>query len=365
MQGSYTYTNERPWLFDVDFLALTGSFPLPGERSSLLSFTAGRFALAESSHQVFDDTVDGAQVSWRGPRLNASLAVAFTGLQLTPVSAVSMSWADINTTSLLAPPRLLEMAEVRFPELFKRQDLVVTVLAQQDLRSQDVLKQEGDTVEVSWQGGRLSTEYLGLGLRGPLGSLFYYDAFAYLGTGRTLSYLEADSVYSYKWMLTSLVGGALRFYREPWLNSRAELRFLLATGDADYTTQFIEGNREGLATTFVPVSQQDLALLFTPRLGNLALLSLGWSIKPIEILQTGLTAVLFLRPTTGLVSDVRVDPASDSAFLGSELDATAGLRPFSDLGAVLSLGVFFPGSAFRADQQEPQFRGKLEISLAF
>lgn len=365
MQGSYTYSSERPWLFDVDFLALSGSFPLPGETPSLLSFRAGRFSLADSSRLVLEDTVDGAQVRWQGPRLNASLAVAFTGLQLTPVSAVSMSWADINTTSLLAPPRLLEMAEVRFLELFKRQDLVVSFLAQQDLRSQELLLQDGDAVEVAGQGGRLSTEYLGAGLRGPLGSLFYYDAFAYLGTGRTLSYLEADSVYRYQWMVTALVGGALRFYREAWLNSRAELRFLLSTGDADYTVQFVEGNREGLATAFVPVSQQDLALLFTPRLGNLVLLSLGWSIKPLEILQTGLAALLFLRPTAGLVSDIRVDPASDSAYLGTELDATASLRPFSDLGAVLSLGVFFPGGAFRADQQDPQFRGKLEISLAF
>lgn len=362
VQGSYTYTSERPYLFDVDFFKLAGTFPLPGDRAYLLSFTAGRFALAEFSRQVLDAAVDGVQVSWRGPRLNASLAAAFTGLQLTPVSPVSMSWADINTTSLLAPPRLLELLELRFPELFKRQDLLVSVLAQQDLRSQAVLLQAGDTVEVAGQGGRLSTEYLGVALRGPLGSLFYYDAFAYLGTGRMLSYI--DGAYSYEWMLTALGGGGVRYFREQWLHSRAELRFLLASGDADFA-DFFEGNRDGLATTFVTISRQDLALLFSPRLGNLALLSLSYSVKPLEMLQTGLSATLFLRPTAGPISDSRIDPASDSIYLGSEIDATANLRPFSDLGTALSLGLFMPGGAFRASEQDPQFRGKLEISLSF
>jgi len=217
-------------------------------------------------------------------------------------------------------------------------------------------------VEVAGQGGRLSTEYLGVALRGPLGSLFYYDAFAYLGTGRMLSYI--DGAYSYEWMLTALGGGGVRYFREQWLHSRAELRFLLASGDADFA-DFFEGNRDGLATTFVTISRQDLALLFSPRLGNLALLSLSYSVKPLEMLQTGLSATLFLRPTAGPISDSRIDPASDSIYLGSEIDATANLRPFSDLGTALSLGLFMPGGAFRASEQDPQFRGKLEISLSF
>ena len=41
-------------------------------------------------------------------------------------------------------------------------------------------------------GGRLSTQYFGLGLSGPVTSSLYYDAFGYLNTGQTLSYV-ADS----------------------------------------------------------------------------------------------------------------------------------------------------------------------------
>jgi hypothetical protein len=211
----------------------------------------------------------------------------------------------------------------------------------------------------------LSTEYLGLSLRGPLSGSLYYDVFAYLGTGRTLSYIEATSTYSYEWLVSALTGGGLRYFREQWLNSRVELRFLLATGDTDYTVQFTEGNRDGLAATFVPITPAELALVFSPKAGNLALLSLSYSIKPIEILQTGLTAAVFVRPTLGLISDSQVDKTSDSRYLGSEIDATAKLRPWPDLGMALSLGIFLPGGAFPAGERDSRFRGKLEISLSF
>jgi hypothetical protein len=363
VKGSYTYSNERPYLFDIDSLKLEGKFPLQGAHASLISFTAGRFTLKDFSRLVLNDPMDGLQLEWHGARLNAALAAAYSGLELAPVSTVSMSWADFNSTSLLAPPRLVELLQIEFLELFARQDLLVALLAQQDLRPQAGLLQEGYTVEVSGQGGRLSTEYLGLALRGPLGASLYYDAFTYLGAGRTLSYIEG--VYRYEWMLSALAGAGLRFFREQWLHSRMELRVLVASGDADSTGSFIEGNRQGLSTTFVTISQPDLALLFSPRLGNLALVTLSTSIKPIAVLQTGVTATLFLRPAIGLISDSRIDPASDSPYLGSEIDIKTELRPFSDLGAALGLGLFLPGGAFRTGEQNPEFRGKLEISLSF
>ena len=62
---------------------------------------------------------------------------------------------------------------------------------------------------------------------------FYYDFFGFVETGKTLSYI--GGIYEYAWMLSVLFGGGIRYYREDWLSSRAELRFLFASGDADYT----------------------------------------------------------------------------------------------------------------------------------
>ena len=361
-QGSYTFSNERYYLFDVDMLTLRGRFVLEGAGTSLLEFTAGRFGVSDFSGVVLADNLDGVEVLWRTPRANLALTVGTTALQLSPVSTVGMSWGDLSSTSLLAPPRLIEMVSLELPELFGRQDLLIALLLQQDLRSQTDLIQPGETVEVAGRGGRLSTEYLGVALRGPLPASLYYDLFAYLGTGRTLSYL--DGQYDYAWILSGLLGGGVRYFRQEWLSSRAELRLLFASGDSDYAN-FVEGNRQGLGTLFVPVSRPDLALVFTPVAGNLAVLELGYSIKPLPALQTQLTGFVFLRPTSGPVSDGRVDPASDSTYLGAEIDAIARYRPFSDLGLALSAGVFFPGDAFRSENQEVQFRTRLEISFSF
>jgi len=361
VQGSYTYSLDRPYLFDVDLLKVQGRFPL--NDSSVLDFSLGRFRVADFSALLFSDNLDGAQAAWRSASANLSLAVGFLGLELQPVSTVSMSWADINSTSTLAPPRLLEMLQVELPELFGRQSLVVAAIAQQDLRSEDQLLPEGPSLEVTGQGGRLSTEYLGAALRGPLAGALYYDLFGYLGTGRMLSYI--DGAYSYEWVLSGLVGGGVRYFNEQWLSSNAELRLLLATGDEDFADSFIEGNRGGLATAFSSISQTELTLLFSPRLGNLIMAEASYSLKPAAVYQTLLKATVFLRPTLGPISDARVDPASASLYLGTEIDLMARLRLFSDLGLAFTAGVFLPGGAFQTSYREPDFGGRIELSFSY
>jgi hypothetical protein len=361
LQGSYTYSLDRPYLFDADILKLQGRYPL--KESSVLEFSLGRFLAADFSALLFNDNLDGVQVTWRLARANLSLAAGFLGLELQPVSTVSMSWADINNDTIWAPPRLLEMLQVQLPELFGRQSLVVAVVAQQDLRSEDQLLQEGDTVPVAGKGGRLSTEYLGLALRGPLASSLYYDLFGYLGTGRMLSYI--DGAYGYEWILSGLAGVGLRYFREQWLSSNAELRLLLATGDEDFADSFIEGNRDGLATVFSTISQPELTLLFSPRLGNLVLAEARYSLKPAAAYQTILKTTVFLRPTLGPVSDARVDPASSSSYLGTEIDLTARLRASSDLGLAFTESVFLPGAAFQSIYREPDFGGRIELSFSY
>ena len=218
VQGSYTYSLDRPYMFDVDILRFQGQFPL-GDTSAL-DLSLGRFQTADFSRLLFSGNLDGAQAAWRSARLNLSLTVGYLGLQLQPESNVNMTWGDFTAPavemtwadlpSLLAPPRLLEMLQLEFLELFGRQSLLVALVAQQDLRSQDQLLPEGLALEVIGQGGRLSTEYLGVALRGPLAASLYYDLFGYLGTGRTLSYI--DGAYSYEWVLSGLVGAGLRYF---------------------------------------------------------------------------------------------------------------------------------------------------------
>jgi hypothetical protein len=143
------------------------------------------------------------------------------------------------------------------------------------------------------------------------------------------------------------------------------LRLLVATGDEDLADLFIEGNQDGLANAFSTISQPELALLFSPRLGNLLLAEASYSLKPTDILQTLLKATIFLRPVLGPISDARVDPDSASRYLGTEIDLVARLRLFSDLGLAATGAVFLPGDAFRTSNREVGYGARIELSLSF
>jgi hypothetical protein len=367
VQGSFTYTYQNPkpdypYLPDIDMLHFSGALPLGTQRTSLLSYTFGRFLVNDFSGFVLADAIDGFELDWTTWLANSTLAVGYSGLLFDQSSGISISWADFNNTELFAPPRLIGLFSMEFPSLFLNQDLSAVVIVQQDFRPEDELLAEGPAIEVVEQGGRLSTQYLGVGVDGPLARSLFYRFFAYLGTGKSLSYI--DSEYQYEWIIATLLGASLHYFNEDLMFSRAELCLLFASGDSDFKYSVIEGNREGLATVFVPVSNNDIALVFSPRLANLMLLEASYSIKPLRDLQTQLRGFVFLRPTTGPVSDLRVD--GDSIYLGSEIDAVVRYRPLSDLGLALSLGLFFPGGeAFTAIEQDPEFRGRLEISFAF
>ena len=66
IQGSFTYTYEEPrpefpYLPNLDFLTLQGSFPLEKQHTSLLSYTVGRFGLTDFSGLVLSDGIDGLE----------------------------------------------------------------------------------------------------------------------------------------------------------------------------------------------------------------------------------------------------------------------------------------------------------------
>ena len=367
VQGSFTYTYENPkpdypYLPDIDLLHLSGELTLGTRRNSLLGYTLGRFFVNDFSGSVLADAIDGIKLDWSTWLANVTLAVGYSGLRFDQASGINISWADFNNTELFAPPRLIGLLGAEFPSLFLNQDLNTVFLMQQDFRTGDEVLDEGTAAEEFGKGGRLSTQYIGAGIDGNLARSLYYRFFAYLGTGQNLSYIDGE--YQYEWILATLLSASLQYFNEDLMFSRAELGLRFASGDADFSDSVIEGNREGLATVFVPITNNDIALVFSPRLANLMLLEASYSIKPLRELQTQLKGFVFLRPTTGPISDLRVD--GDSIYLGSEVDIIARYRPLSDLGLALSLGLFFPGKeAFTTGEEDPEFRGRLEISFAF
>jgi hypothetical protein len=361
-QGSYlfSYTNPGPveHLLDVDLLHLDGTFLLGQAQSSQLTFRAGRFNSSDMTRFILDDNIDGIELGWLTRVSNTILAVGYTGLQWERVSTISITGADRNDSNNLAPPRLVGSLQAQFPEIFLRQDLLASLLFQQDLRPED------ENFSITGNGGILSSQYFGLGVSGPIVASLYHNTFAYLGTGSAPTGLSG--IPDYATILSFLSGITLRYFFEEFLTSKVELGLLFSSGDEDFTVipdGYYEGNTIDRATVFVPISRQQLAVAFSPRLGNLVIVDAGYSLKPTENLQAALKGILFIRPTTGPLMDDRTT-SSDSKYLGTEFDGIVNFRPFSDLGASLSLGVFLPmGGAFT--NQDILFKGQLEISFSF
>ncbi len=370
-QGSYTYTTEDPYFFDLDYLKLTGTL------SPLVSYTAGRFFVSDMSGYVFSHKVDGGRVSLNFPWGVVRAVAGYTGLLFHRSSQIEMTLGDQSDKDGpfdLASPRVIGSVEVHLPDLFLLQDLTEGMWMQFDFRpAADVIK-AGTTVPSS-TGGRLNSQYFGARVRGPVIPSLYEDSFIYLGTGQTLSYIGGK--YTFKPILSFLGSVSLNYYMDAFLHSKIHFRFLYSSGDSDYTASFLEGNTKDNGTLFIPVSRTPLALVFSPKLGNIFFTKLGYSIKPFsgegndlfENIQMELTDTNYFRSTTGQISESGIDPQSTAQYLGTEIDGTVNYRPYSDLGVSLSGGVFMPnngtGGAFDSSRRKVEVLARLGVSFSF
>ena len=385
-QLSYAYTTPFPVIFDVDYLELSGTIPRFFGETSLVNFSVGRFFFSDFSGAVFSHTMDGifADVTW--PFLSVSTAVGFTGLVLKPVSGISLSRTDIldkaDSARYLGAPRLIESVEAVFPELLLRQTLTVALLFQQDLRPADRVAMAGGVDELPDSGGHVHTQYYGLGISGPILPFLYYDASAYLQTGSSLVYAadtESATGFSYQRVNAFAFFGELgvQAYFSQLLSSQIDMTFRTGTGDGDFST-YMEGNTEGDANVFTPVTNPSSGYIFSPQLGNMTSIQMSYGIKPLEWidsvftenLQIVLAGGLLFRTVVGPISVPGINPASTSRFLGAEIDLTFNYRPFSDLGAAIGMGLFIPNNsaetgALSADTWGTSFIIRLQLFFSF
>jgi hypothetical protein len=120
------------------------------------------------------------------------------------------------------------------------------------------------------------------------------------------------------------------------------------------------------------VSASSFGAIFSPRPANLFVGEASYSLKPLsgtgtkvlQNFQTMVKALIFLRPTTGAISEAGVETDSKESYLGTEIDGVINFRPFSDLGTSLTLGYFFPNTEAFLDRTG-EFQGKFTFSLSF
>lgn len=388
-EGTVSPPLSYPYLFNLYDFRLTGTFKRPEGTPRIFAFEFGRYTSSDFTGKLFDHTLDGLRFDFTYSFAKVRIDTGFTGLNLKPSSSAFISKLDYNDlrndSVILGPKRIVGLAEVQFPSLFQRYTLSFAAMFQEDLRylfqtadtpvDQTLLTEETAAYTPA-RGGLVDTQYLMLGFNGPILEGFFFNVYGTLNTGRTLSWVDSDGdgtsdIYQYKPVLGMLAGVDLRYYNQNILYSTAQLGFVFTSGDSD-SASFLEGNRAGKATTFIPASVVPIGLVFTPQLGNLFYIKGSYSLKPLSFLeaamgerfQTKLDLFMFFRAADAPISEAGVDPDSESLYLGTEADLTFNYRLFSDVGFSFAAGLFFPSSkTFVTDRHGVWFTGTLSATI--
>src|SRR6056297_1205322 len=193
----------------------------------------------------------------------------------------------------------------------------------------------------------------------------YHRFYSYLNYGH-----GAYSTFAY------LAGGEFTYYMEDFNYARLKLAGFYSSGDPEQGSYYGGYNGSDSSNHFIPLSHREqFGIAFSPSPGNISLGELSYSIKPLSSIYAGelqieLSALSFIRNTTGAISEAGVSTTSDQLYLGSEADLRLNYRPFSDLGITLSGGVFMPNnytddSPFANSRTEIEAVGRLDISFIY
>lgn len=381
--AAYTYSTDRAFLLELRQAHLTRSVePQAGPRQ--FQTRVGRFNSADPTGEVLRHTLDGIRLGFSFPALDLELTAGYTGFLLQPSASVSLSkldQADDEEDEFFAPSRLIGQIAASMPELFLGQNLEVALLFQEDLRNPDsgkLVKPGEDTLQPT-QGGLVDTQYAVLSVNGPIRSALFYTIYGVANTGRTLSFVEDEDsatgeVYEYRPFLAGLFGLQLDYFMPEVLSSRVSLFGRLGTGDDDYSS-YTEGNTDGKATHFTPITALSAGEVFGIEPGNSAHLGVSYSVRPftaspngwLKRLQGELSAFSFFRTAgEGVTSVSAVDSGTDEAYLGSEFDFSLRARPYSDFGIGLTTGLFVANSSALFDEANAvDFLVRLDASLSF
>jgi hypothetical protein len=369
-RGSYRYNEELPFFADIDRLYISGRKLLGkgrdtgGEASALLRYSAGRVHFNEFSGYVLSHKLDGFLMGFEHPSFSLEGGAGYTGLTFVPSSTILVTQSDLLVQAKapengygLVSPKIIETLKMRFPSLLFEQDLLFSIVAQQDLQRE---------ADLAATNGRIHTEYIGVGLRGGIAPSLYQKLFFYLNIGH--------GQYN---TLGVLFGGALRYYNREFYFSRVELSGLYSSGDNDQGGFYGGYTGDGISSHFIGLSSgPGFGIVFSPEIGNISTLGLSLSMRPfskkeyraLEFLQTEINTSLFFRNSGGAISENGIDPASGEHFLGTELDVTLRMRPSSDFGISLAGGLFFRndnGDTSAFTEIEAPVEGALRLDLSF
>lgn len=357
-QGSYRYTVERPYIFDLDLLRFVGVFPEALGTGTAVELKLGRLSFSDETRLILDHTLDGVQVNFVFSGFQIRLAGAYSGLLLNPSSNVRISADDLSESAdnsvFFGPRRIIA-------QLFLGSDgLGLEGLAQFDMRGTGATE-------------TINTQYLGIVGVPRLAPGLYLDY------NLTASYGQSNVAGTTTNILSALVGLGFRIYGEQFAASKAHLKAVYATG---FTPLVLLLNNLSL-DNFRPINQPTIGLVFSPQLANLIVVDFAYSLRPffgnpsslLANIEPMVGARAFFRDPVplllaGSAADILVqglNPGSNALYLGTEIDAGIAARLFSDLGISVTGGLFVPSTGSTAAFSSSRGIGyvlKIDVSAA-
>ncbi len=154
----------------------------------------------------------------------------------------------------------------------------------------------------------------------------------------------------------------LTYYFFDDAKSQIELETIFASGDDDRaldTSNTFGGNRPNTHDkAFNAFGFANTGLAFAAPVSNLAMVRLGGSTFPLREsdlfrdMQVGVDFFVYNKLDSGAPID---EATSNNHFLGVEADVYANWRVTSDFGVFVRYGVYFPGTAVSADNDERHY----------
>lgn len=368
-KASANFTNT--FTADLDYLVFSND-----------SWLIGRTDFRDFSNTVLSTRLDGLQWLLSSPKLDITVAAATSAGLFKSGSTIIISQDDLkdrlvdenflNPKTLWASPRALGMLAFGFKQVSPDQNVDFTLLGQYDARLN--VQKAGNThdpLSKTETGAPVHMVYAGLGGDGRLAGTLYWNAWVYGGGG--LSLTPVTSGTKQKWA-TSYIANAAANVDVTWLvpqasNFLANLSVQGGSWDDDGISPDqnaalkSDKTKPSLYTGWFGVSRTGGSIIYSPQLVNSVVAQLLLSVKPSSVVQIAASTFAFGRPTLGQTTESAIKPKSQDRYLGLEEDVSILLRPASDVGATLGLGVFVPNTSALSRTVETKVSAGLNLSF--
>ncbi len=325
-------------------------------------YTLGRFRMKDSSRLLLNSIADGFSISYPSGQFSFSFSAGYTGLVFIDSSEIVMTPSDDyekqDDQGFLAPPRIVQVLNLKFSGLTPGLTLLFSLAGQEDLRTEEFIE---DYVPGT---GKFHTQYALAGLEGLIRPDLF---FSFSGVFQTGQYIVPETSDNYL-VLAGLGKAVVEYYPAARYSPKASIELLYASGDSwenrgDWVGYSISD--PGQLNRFSSISNATKGFVYTLQTGNVLYGDLGFSIKPLKNLQAAIHGTTFFRAVNGPVSDSSItEESGDSLYLGEEIDLIVNWRPFSDLGLSFTTGVFLPNSDIFEDD-DMRFRAGTYLSFSF